>query len=265
MADRFETKLLGVLGGMGPMAGAVFMERLTAMTAVSVDQQHIPAVLWSDPRVPDRSAAKLQGGEDPLPWLLNGIHHLEQAGARAIAIPCNSAHMWYAEMASTTRLPILHIVKATVDDLQNRGVRQGKIGVMGTAGTMKTAMYQQELESRGFTCAVPTEEEMAKYCTPAIGLVKANHIAEAYDPTVECIRRLQRRGAVAVVLGCTELPLAVPHRQRPELGLEVADSIDGLAAAAIRWYYGTGTEPKTQRRDAETQRMERVQKSVAQG
>ena len=265
MADRFETKLLGVLGGMGPMAGAVFMERLTAMTAVSVDQQHIPAVLWSDPRVPDRSAAKLQGGEDPLPWLLNGIRHLEQAGARAIAIPCNSAHMWYAEMAGATQLPILHIVKATVDDLQNRGARQGKIGVMGTAGTLKTAMYQQELECRGFSCAVPSEEEMAKYCTPAIELVKANRIAEAYDPAVECMRRLQRRGAVAVVLGCTELPLAVPHRQRPDLGLEVADSIDGLAAAAIHWYYGTGAEPKVQRRDAETQSTERVQKNVAQG
>jgi aspartate racemase len=239
MADKFEAKLLGVLGGMGPMAGAVFMERLTALTEVQRDQQHIPAVLWSDPRVPDRTEAKLHGGEDPLPWLLNGIRHLEQAGAKAIAIPCNSAHMWYDQMASATRLPILHIVKVTIDDLQNRGMRQGKIGVMATAGTLKTAMYQQELESRGFTAVVPTDEEIAKYCTTSIALVKANRIAGAYDPAVECIRRLRLRGAVAIVLGCTELPLAVPHQRRPELGLEMADSIDGLAAAAIRWYFGT--------------------------
>jgi aspartate racemase len=239
MENTFEAKLLGVLGGMGPMAGAVFMERLTAMTHVQNDQQHIPAVLWSDPRVPDRTQAKLHGGENPLPWLLNGIRHLEQAGANAIAIPCNSAHMWYGQMAGATRLPILHIVKATVDDLQNRGVRQGKIGVMGTDGTLKTAMYQQELESRGFTCVVPTEEEIVNYCTPAISLVKANQIAEAYNPAIECIQKLKQRGALAVVLGCTELPLAVPHKHRPELGLEVADSIDGLAAAAIRWYFGT--------------------------
>jgi aspartate racemase len=239
VADKFETKLLGVLGGMGPMAGAVFMERLTAMTDVQNDQQHIPAVLWSDPRVPDRTNAKLHGGEDPLPWLLNGIQHLEQAGAKALAIPCNSAHMWYEQMAKATRLPILHIVKATVDDLQNRGLRQGKIGVMGTAGTLKTAMYQHELESRGFACVVPNEEEIAQYCTPSIALVKANQIAEAFGPAMACIRKLQQRGATAVVLGCTELPLAVPHKHRPELGLEVADSIDGLAAAAIRWYFGT--------------------------
>lgn len=238
MADKFEAKLLGVLGGMGPMAGAVFIERLTAMTKVQYDQEHIPSILWSDPRVPDRSRAKLQGGEDPLPWLFNGIRHLEQAGARAIAIPCNSAHMWYEQMAASTRLPILHIVKATIDDLQNRGVRQGKIGVMGTAGTLKTAMYQQELESRGFTCVVPTEEEMSEYCSPAIALVKANRIGEAGAPAAECIRRLRQRGATAVVLGCTELPLAVPHECRLSFGLEMADSIDGLAAAAIRWYCG---------------------------
>jgi aspartate racemase len=219
------------------MAGAVFMERLTAMTEVQYDQEHIPAVLWSDPRVPDRTQAKLQGGEDPLPWLLNGIRHLEQASAKAIAIPCNSAHMWYDQMAGSTKLPILHIVKATIDDLQNRGFRRGKIGVMGTAGTLKTAMYQQELESRGFTWIVPTEEEMVKYCTPSIALVKANRIAEAYAPAEECIRKLQQRGAEAVVLGCTELPLAVPHPCRSALGLEMVDSIDGLARAAIRWYF----------------------------
>jgi aspartate racemase len=69
--------------------------------------------------------------------------------------------------------------------------------------------------------------------------VKANQIAESYDPAVKCIRKLQQRGAVAVVLGCTELPLAVPHKHRPALGLEIADSIDGLAAAAIHWYFDT--------------------------
>jgi len=178
--------------------------------------------------------------EAKLLGVLGGIRHLEPGnGAKAIVIPCNSAHMWYDQMASKTRLPILHIVKATIDDLQNRGVPQGKIGIMATAGTLKTAIYQQELESRGFTCVVPTDEEIEKYCTTSISLVKANQIAESYDPAVECIRNLQQRGAMAVVLGCTELPLAVPHKLRPGLGLKMADSIDGLAAAAIRWYFET--------------------------
>ena len=73
-------KVLGVLGGMGPLASAQFMLRLTLLTPASRDQDHIPAVLWSDPRIPDRGAAMRDGGEDPLPWLLRGIEGLKDAG-----------------------------------------------------------------------------------------------------------------------------------------------------------------------------------------
>jgi len=217
------------------MAGAVFMERLTAMTNARCDQEHIPAILWSDPRVPDRTGAKLDGGEDPLPWLLNGIRRLENAGASAIVIPCNTAHLWYDQMASQTRLPILHIVEAAIDDLRNHGVSRGRIGLMGSAATLKLGMYQQRLESRGFEWVVPSDEAIGKYCMTAIQMVKANQIAQAWDPAAQCVRILKQQGADAVMLGCTELPLAVPHDRRRELGIVLTDSIDGLAAAAIRW------------------------------
>lgn len=233
--DEFEGKLLGVLGGMGPMAGAIFLERLTAMTDARCDQEHIPVVLWSDPRVPDRSDAIVQGGEDPLPGMLRGIRQLERAGAHAIVIPCNSAHLWYDQMAGATRLPILHIVEAVIDDLRNRGVSRGRIGLMGTAGTLQMGLYQQRLESRGFQWLVPSAEALEKYCMTAIRLAKGNQIARAYDPAAECVRMLKHQGADAVVLGCTELPLALPHERRHELGITLTDSIDGLAAAAIRW------------------------------
>ena len=71
-------KFLGVLGGMGPLASAQFMTRLTLLTPAERDQDHIPAVLWSDPRVPDRTRGKLSGGDDPLPWLLRGIRGTEK-------------------------------------------------------------------------------------------------------------------------------------------------------------------------------------------
>ena len=65
--DQFNGKMLGVLGGMGPLASAQFMLRLTLLTPAARDQDHIPAVLWSDPRVPDRTRGHLAGGDDPLP------------------------------------------------------------------------------------------------------------------------------------------------------------------------------------------------------
>ncbi|NCY26523.1 MAG: aspartate/glutamate racemase family protein, partial [Alphaproteobacteria bacterium] len=110
-------KMLGVLGGMGPLASAEFMRSLTLQTPALRDQDHLPAILVSDVRVPDRTAARLGTGPDPLPALLRGIRILEGAGCGAIAIPCNTAHGWFDAMQAATALPILHIVDAAAADL----------------------------------------------------------------------------------------------------------------------------------------------------
>jgi aspartate racemase len=226
-------KVLGVLGGMGPLASAQFMVRLTLLTPAVRDQEHIPTVLWSDPRVPDRTAARLGGGEDPLPVLLRGIRGLEGAGCGAIAIPCNTAHGWFAPMQAATRLPILHIVEAAAADLRRQGVAPGPIGVMGTAATLAMGLYQEGLAGAGWDCLVPTPEEMGRLVTPAIAEVKANRVTEAYAPLAEAARALAARGARAVVLGCTEIPLGIAAG--PALPFPVVDTIDALARAAIGW------------------------------
>lgn len=234
MVDR----VLGVLGGMGPLASAQFMLRLTLLTPALRDQDHIPAVLWSDPRVPDRSAARLAGGEDPLPALMRGIRGLEAAGAGAIAIPCNTAHGWFEPLQAATALPILHIVDAAAEELRRLGVTPGTIGVMGTSGTLAMRLYQDRLAHLGYACLVPEPSEMDALVTPAIALVKANRVPEAHAGAAEAARRLAARGAAAVVLGCTELPLAMAAG--PALPFPVADTIDALARASIAWATGAG-------------------------
>ncbi|HEY0418770.1 MAG TPA: amino acid racemase [Acetobacteraceae bacterium] len=226
-------KVLGVLGGMGPLASAQFMVRLTLLTPAEQDQEHIPTVLWSDPRVPPRTAARLAGGADPLPVLLRGIRGLEAAGCGAIAIPCNTAHGWFESMRDATALPILHIVDAAAAELARQGVAPGRIGLMGTAATLAMRLYQDRLEGAGWDCLVPTAAEMERLVTPAIDLVKANRVAEAYPPLAEVGRALAARGARAVVLGCTEIPLGVAAG--PELPFPVIDTIDALARASITW------------------------------
>ncbi len=230
------TKTLGVLGGMGPLASAQFMLRLTLLTPAEWDQDHIPSVLWSDPRVPDRTAARLGTGEDPLPALLRGIRGLEAAGVGAIAIPCNTAHGWIEGMQAATRLPILHIVDAAETELLRLGVARERIGVMGTAATLAMRLYQDRLESRGWDCITPTEEEMRRLVTPAIAEVKANRVMEAYAPLAEAARALAARGATAVVLGCTEIPLGIAAG--PALPFPVCDTIDALARVSIAWARG---------------------------
>ena len=229
MVDR----VLGVLGGMGPLASAQFMLRLTLLTPAERDQDHIPAVLWSDPRVPDRGAARDGTGPDPLPALVRGLQGLQAAGCGAVAIPCNTAHGWIEGMRAATALPILHIVDAAAADLRRLQVPPGPVGLMGTAATLAMRLYQDRLAALGWDCLVPEPDEMARLVTPAIALVKANRVSEAYAPLAEAATLLARRGAQAVVLGCTEIPLGIAAG--PALAVPVVDTIDALARAAVRW------------------------------
>ncbi len=229
------TRTLGVLGGMGPLASAQFMLRLTLLTPAERDQDHIPTILWSDPRVPDRTRGKLAGGDDPLPWLLRGIRGLRQAGAQAIAIPCNTAHGWFDEMQVEAGCPILHIVAAAAADLQRQGIRPGRIGVMGTGATLAMRLYQDRLEAQGWTCIVPDHDQMGRLVSPAIALIKANRVAESYEPLAETVRSLARQGATAIVLGCTEIPLGIQAGPAHTLGVPLIDTIDALARGAIAW------------------------------
>lgn len=234
MANQVD-KTLGVLGGMGPLASAQFMLRLTLLTPATCDQEHIPAVLWSDPRVPDRTRSKRAGAEDPLPWLLRGIEGLQRAGCGAIAIPCNTAHGWFEEMRRAAAVPIIHIVDASATDLHRLGVPAGTIGLMGTQATLDMRLYQERLASGGWRCIIPSEDEMDRLVGPAIALVKANRVADAFEPLSAVVNTLAARGATAVVLGCTEIPLGIQAGPADALKAPVVDTIDALARAAIRW------------------------------
>ncbi len=231
--DTTNAKVLGVLGGMGPLASAQFMLRLTLLTPAERDQEHIPTVLWSDPRVPDRTLGKLSGGADPLPWLVRGLEGLQRAGCGAVAIPCNTAHGWYDEMRAAANVPILHIVDAAAAELRRLEIAPGRVGVMGTQATLNMRLYQDRLAKDGWTCIVPEQDQMDRLVSPAIALVKANRVADAYAPLASVARSLSQRGATAVVLGCTEIPLGL--QAGPRLELPVVDTIDALATAAIAW------------------------------
>jgi aspartate racemase len=214
------------------------MARLTLLTPARRDQDHLPAVLWSDPRVPDRTRGRQAGAADPLPWLLRGLRGLKAAGCGAIAMPCNTAHAWYEELAGEG-LPVLHIVDAVACALERvlplQVMPDGIVGVMATAHTLHLRLYQDRLERRGWRCLTPTEAEMTSLVAPAIARVKANLVAEAAPPLAHVACALAARGAQAVVLGCTEIALALPPGAEAAPGVPTIDSLDALALAAIGW------------------------------
>lgn len=230
-----DDPIIGVLGGMGPLAGADFLARLTLATPAARDQDQLRAVLWSDPTVPDRTLAALEGGPSPLPAMLAGIRVLEAAGAWCLAIPCNTAHLWADEIVAATTLPLLHIVDAAAAALAACSITGGTIGLMGTEATLRLGLYQTRLGTRGYACLVPDERTMREEVSPAIARIKANDIDGATGPLLSVARRLGERGAAAIVLGCTEIPLALRGPDAAASGLVLIDTIDALAHAALAW------------------------------
>ena len=228
-------KKLGVLGGMGPAASAEFINRLIAQTPASCDQEHIPFVLWSDPRVPDRSTSLRNGDNLPLSLLLEGILGLKNAGCNCIVIPCNTAHFWFDEMKrhASWNSKIIHIVDSVADALRDVKVTNSTIGIIGTQATIELGLYQYMLNKLGWNCITPDKEEMDTLVQPAINLIKANNIEAAQPLIMNVVNRLIANGAKAVVLGCTELPLAV--KQTEEQGIPLINSIDSLVKATLLW------------------------------
>ena len=224
------TKRLGILGGMGPAASAEFVNRLIAQTPATCDQEHIPFVLWNNPQVPDRSTSLRNEDDRPLPFLLDGIKILKAARCDLIVIPCNTAHFWYDDMVKL-KVPIVHIVDSVADALRNVNVT-GTIGVMGTQATVELGLYQYKLNKAGWSCIVPTKEEMNTLVQPAIDLIKGGKLLEAQLPLMKVIHSLIDRGAQAVVLGCTELPLAI--KISSENGVPLINSIDSLVKSVLR-------------------------------
>jgi len=229
--------LLGVLGGMGPLATVDFMRKLIAETPALRDEDHIPVVVYSVPQIPDRPRAILSGGESPLPALLEGIRTLKQAGAAAIAIPCNTAHFWYDDMVRAGGLPILHIADATLAQLALRRVGPGAVGLIGTKGTLAAGFFQQRLESQGYRCIVNSVTEQDELVLPAITHVKRNEL-DAARPLVEAaIAGLLANDAAVVVLACTEIPVVL-DRIEPAAAALCIDATRALASACVAWWQG---------------------------
>ncbi len=227
--------MLGVLGGMGPLATADFYGKLIALTPAAHDQEHVPVVIYAVPQVPDRTAALLYGGVSPLPALRAGLHALLSAGAQAIAIPCHTAHAWYDELAAESPVPILHIADAAAVAAMRLAGQGARLGLIATAGTLAAGFYPRRLAARGFECVAPTEAEMRDLVMPGIGKVKGGAIDEGGRMVERVVGALLERGAGAVVLACTETPLAL-DRIQSGLRARCVDATAALAEACVAWW-----------------------------
>lgn len=224
---------LGILGGMGPLATVDLLEKIVRATPAESDQQHLPLVVWSDPRVPPRSEAILGSGASPLPAMREGLLALERAGAEAVAIPCNTAHHWARELMAGSPLELLHIASAVATALGERGEAGRRVGLLATAGTVAAGFYQEQLAGRGCQVRVPGPADQDRV-QRGIAAVKAGRPAEGAAGLAAVAEALLAAGAGTVILACTEIPIAL--REAPEaLRQRCLDATEALARRCVDW------------------------------
>ena len=226
-------KTLGMIGGMGPAATADLLLKITKLTDAKRDQDHVHVIIDSNINIPDRTAAILHGGEDPLPELTASAKLLENAGADMIIMACNTAHYYVTELAKATSLPIISMPEETAHLLKKRGIK--KVALLATDGTVQSGVYQNVLDAEEIETIYPNHEQQALIMSVIYNYIKRGILDASKLPVREvldvCID-LKKRGAEAVLLACTELPVAFDM-----MGLldeSCVDPTEVLAAAAIR-------------------------------
>jgi aspartate racemase len=227
--------MLGVIGGMGPAATADFFAKLIEETPASCDEEHIPTLIVSDPRLPGRPAAILDNGPSPLPALRSLRDRLLAAGATMLAMPCNTAHYWYDALAGDCPVPFISIVESSCTAVRKVASPGQPVGLIGTRATLAAGIYDRQLQAGGYRLMLPSEEELAQAILPSIRLVKEGRAAQAGELLAPAVQALLGRGAAVVVLACTETPAALDARRSP-LRAHCVDSNRALARACVaRW------------------------------
>lgn len=242
--------IIGVIGGMGPYAGLDLVRKIFDQTQASVDQEHLPVALLSYAhRIQDRSAFLFdEAVENPAHAIADVARRLDELGATVAGLPCNSAHappIFDAVKAqlctSGHRIRLLHMIEEAARFAREtvNGIR--RIGALSTLATHRLGLYQQAIEAAGFEAVLP-DEDQARLVHRSIyeadyGIkAQSNPVTEtARGLLLDAIAHLRDKGAEAVMLGCTELPLAVSESAIDDTF--IIDPTQALARALIRETY----------------------------
>ena len=220
--------IVGVLGGMGPEATVRLFGLLVAATPAQRDQDHLRILIDDNSKVPDRNAAILGHGEDPLPYLEESARLLQQAGADFLVIPCNTAHHWLGPLRARVSLPILDMVGAVAAAVSAVRPRLSQVGLLTSIGAREAGLYPTALLQHGVATLDTNSDEQSALMNVIYRIKAADQGVR--DDVIQIARRLLARGAEGLILGCTELSLVGEMR---ELGCPLFDPLAIVAQRAV--------------------------------
>lgn len=224
-----DSKIIGIIGGMGPLATVDLFKKIVANTKAETDQEHIKILIDNNTSIPDRTEAIVKYGKSPVPQLTKSAVTLWAMGAQLLVMPCNTAHYFLPEVQKNVDIPILNMIEITCEHLLEK--RMKTVGLLATEGTLNSRIYQDVFTKMGINTIEPDKEEQRIITDLIYNGVKAGN--NNYDITrvTKVMRNMIERGAETLILGCTELPVAM---EMYKIDFNVCDPTLELAKEAIK-------------------------------
>ena len=223
--------MLGVIGGMGPQATWLFLQGVTDRTGADCDQQHIPMIILNHTTMPDRTAAILSGNESMIrKLLLKDARMLEQNGCRAIAIPCNTSHYFVDGIQAEISIPIIHMVRETVNRVAKQSWNQNWLSWPPTAPTGRGSTMKNA--AAGGLRPIPFTEKAAADDEDHLRGDKARQAGQLSD-FLQVEQEIRNAGCEAAILACTELSCFARQHPLPNYYI---DAMDVLIDRTIQFF-----------------------------
>ena len=211
---------IGVIGGSGPESTIDFQVKLHRAMRDKLhpkkDQDFYRVIVDNNPQTPDRSDALLKGGSSPFSCWAQSIKFLEKSGANILAMPCNTAHVYYDKIQSLTQLPIVNMIRETAESISTdyKGIKQ--VGILATLAVCKLNLYTNFLQQKSIDIVLPDAKHLLEVHKAIYGIKAGYHSSKTCKQQLsplellkEALYNLKEKNIRHVILGCTELPLCI--------------------------------------------------------
>tara|TARA_Y100000758_G_scaffold189441_1_gene134987 strand:+ start:191 stop:886 length:696 start_codon:yes stop_codon:yes gene_type:complete len=199
--------MIGILGGMGTQAGLDFCNKLAVLNRGKTDQKYPLFILYNKSNIPKRPE-NLKKYYNVLKSLVAGCNLLKKNKCKFIVMPCNTAHYWYDDLQKKIKIPIISIPKEVYIHTKKTCKKNSKIGILCTEATLKTGIYNKYFD-KNFKLISPEKSLQTKYVNKAIKYVKLGKVKEAEKAIRPAVNYLMKIKCKKIILGCTELPIAI--------------------------------------------------------
>ena len=199
--------MIGILGGMGTQAGLDFCSKLAKINRGKLDQQYPMFILYNKSNIPKRPE-NLKKYTNVLKSLIDGCKMLQKNKCKFIVMPCNTAHYWHNDIQKKINIPLISMPKEVFNFAKKQCNKESTIGILCTEATLKTKVYNNFFDKK-FKLVSPDNKNQKISVNKAIKFVKMGRVREAEKVLRPAVNYLIKKKCKKIILGCTELPIAL--------------------------------------------------------